>query len=350
MIALTGATGFLGRRVARVLAAEGHAVRCLVRDSSDTGPLEAHVGPALVDRIEIVRVDLLKQDDCRDALAACDALVHAAAGLSGAASTLFLNSVSSTKSLLSAAAEVGLRRVVLISSLGVYAARGVPSGGVLTEDTPVDPDPPARDPYTYAKLVQEREARRISEDTGLPIVTLRPGIIIGPGRGVLCGRIGIQLGRTMVQMGGGQIVANTYVDNCAEAIALAVTANDVEGRVLNIIDDDLPTASQSVRFSRRLDPPLRRVWVPGLLVRPACGFYHWYSRLSHGQVPPILTRYRAAASWGRVRYDNSAAKAALGWTPRVPMDEAMRRSVTGEDPAAAPADAPRLLPEAPAAV
>ena len=332
MIALPGATGFLGQRVARRLAEGGHAVRCLVRGSSDTGPLRRRVGDDLWPTVEVVTADLLSEASCREALAGCDVLLHVAAGLSGSTSTLFLSGASATKSVLAAAADAGVRRAVVISSMGVFNGRDA-RGGLVDEDTPIDADPPARDPYSYAKIVQEREARRVADERGLPLVVLRPGVIIGPGRGAVSGRCGLKLGGLLVQMGGGQELPYTYVDNCADAVALAATAEGVEGRSFNLVDDDRPTASQAVRAARRHGDRFRRAWVPGPLVPSLCGAYHLYSRASGGQLPPVLTRYRATAMWGRVRYDNAAAKAGLGWTPRVPMGEALRRAVTGDDPA-----------------
>lgn len=327
MIALTGATGFLGRRVAQRLVDDGVDVRCLVRASSDTEPLKQHVGDAGWRRVDIVRAELLDEAGCRDALAGCEVLLHVAAGMTGSTSTLFLNSVSSTKALLKAAADAGVRRVVLISSLGIYDGSAA-KRRVLTEETPLDPDPPARDPYTYAKLVQEREARKLCTEHGLELVVLRPGVITGPGRDVVSGRCGVKVGPLLVQMGGRQQMPYTFVENCADAIVQAVTA-DVAGETFNILDDDLPTASQLIRTVRKSGRRIRRVWVPGPIVPTLCGLYHWYTRLCHNQLPPVLTRYRAKAMWGRVKYSNAKAKERLGWSPAVSTKDAIERCLHG---------------------
>lgn len=327
MIALTGATGFLGRRVAQRFVEDGIDVRCLVRASSDTGPLKKHVGEAGWRHVDVTRTELLDHAGCVKALEGCEVLLHVAAGMTGSTSTLFLNSVSSTKTLLSAAAEAGVRRVVLVSSLGIYDGPAA-KGRLLTEDTPLDPDPPARDPYTYAKLVQEREARALCEQHGLELVVLRPGVIIGPGRDVVSGRCGVKVGPLLVQMGGRQQMPYTFVENCADAIVQAATA-DVAGETFNILDDDLPTASQLIRTVRRSGRKIRRLWVPGPLVPTLCGLYHWYTKLCNNQLPPVLTRYRAKAMWGRVKYSNAKAKERLGWTPAVSTGDAIKRCLQG---------------------
>ena len=327
-LAVTGATGFLGRRTAASLTRDGHTIRCLMRGSSDDGPLR----DAVVDEslLQTRRLDFRDEPALREALEGCDVLVHLAAGLSGSASTLFASGAVATRKLLHAAADAGVRRVVLISSLGVYEASSLRRGEPQSEDCPVDRKAAARDPYSYSKIVQERVAREVAAERNLELVVLRPGVIFGEGRPPIASRAGLQIGGLLVQMGGRQQMPYTYVENCADAVARAAVAESAGGATINILDDDLPTASQLVRMCRKLGKPVRRVWVPGPAVPTLCGLYHAYSRLSGGQLPPVLTRYRARSMWRPVRYVNDRAKQLLGWTPRVPIPEAIRRTVQAE--------------------
>ena len=327
-IVVTGATGFLGRRVAASLAFDGHAMRCLLRGSSDAGPLEQAVG-GRVD-LSLVRLDFRDQDALTEAMRGADTLLHLAAGLSGSTSALFASGPVATRKLLHAAADAGIGRVVLISSLGVYGASLLRSGQTLDESTPIDPNAAARDPYSYSKVRQEEVARRVAEERGLDLVVIRPGVIFGEGRPTISSRAGLPLGGLLVQMGGRQLMPYTYVENCADAVAAAATAPTAAGQTINILDDDLPTASGLVRTVRQMGKPVRRLWVPGPLVPTACAVYHWYSRVSGGQLPPVLTRYRAKSMWKPVAYSNAKAKRVLGWAPRVSMTEAIGRTVAAE--------------------
>ena len=326
---VTGATGFLGRRLVKSLCDDGCAVRILVRPSSDVSQLRDELGPHW-SRIDVRRLDLHDRDACRRQLESGDVVFHLSAGLTGSPSTLFLNTVIPTRALLSAAADAEIRRFVLVSSLGVYGTTRLRRGDTLTEDTPLETEPHLRDPYTFSKVVQEHVAQEARDHHALPLIIVRPGVIFGPGRGVLSSRVGLQLGKLLIRMGGRQTVPYTYVDNCATAIRQAGFADGIDGEAFNILDDNLPTASQLVRrLALRKQKP-RSLWVPGACIGPLSGLYEWYHRYSRGQLPGVITRYRSNALWKPLRYTNAKAKQKLNWQPPVSFDEAFDRSLNGK--------------------
>lgn len=323
---VTGATGFLGRRLVRALCEDGARVRCLVRPSSDTEALQRELG-ARWRQVEVQRMRLDDPNACRRALDSGATLYHVAAGLTGSPSTLFLNTVVPTRALMDAALEAGVRRFVLISSLGVYGTAGLPRRARVDEETPLDPQPHRRDPYTYSKIVQEQAAWDAYCERGLPLVVIRPGVIFGPGRGVLSGRVGLPFGSWLVRMGGRQTLPYTYVENCAAAIRQAGLLAGIEGQAFNVVDDDLPTAAALLRRLRRCGQRPRTIPIPSWGVGPLSGVYEWYSKKSGGQLPPVLTRYRSDSLWKPLRYSNEKAKTQLRWLPQVPFPEAFERSL-----------------------
>src|SRR5690606_22540262 len=117
--------------------------------------------------------------------------------------------------------EQKVGRFVLVSSMGVYGAQGVQQWGTLDESTPVDPYPERRDPYTCSKLEQEAVAKKLSEQLGVPLVIVRPGVIYGPGRSLITSRVGLTLGPLLIRMGGEQPLPYTHVENCAAGLKLA---------------------------------------------------------------------------------------------------------------------------------
>ena len=197
----------------------------------------------------------------------------------------------------------------------------------MDETCPLDPEPHRRDPYTYSKVEQERVAWQAYREGQISLTVVRPGVIYGPGRGCLSGRVGLQINGVLVKMGN-QRLPYTFVDNCAQAVLLAGTAAGAVGQAFNVVDDDSPTGSQLLAEYRRRGGRLRVVRVPGPAIRPlswACERYHRWSR---GQLPAVLTPYKSAAQWKPMRYSNAKAKAALGWVPRVGFGQGLRVTLT----------------------
>ncbi|NOX53302.1 MAG: SDR family NAD(P)-dependent oxidoreductase, partial [Planctomycetes bacterium] len=130
-IVITGATGFLGRRLVRRLLEDGLRVRCAVRPSSDVSALRNFVGDERWSAVDVVRVQLADRDECRRLVEDADIVYHLAAALRGSPAVLFAGTVVTTRRLIEATVEGGtVRRFVLVSSLGVYAAGQLPKGAL----------------------------------------------------------------------------------------------------------------------------------------------------------------------------------------------------------------------------
>jgi nucleoside-diphosphate-sugar epimerase len=324
MIAVvTGGTGFLGKRLVRQLLEQGHEVRCLVRAGSDQAALRRDLPSDQSARLTTFAGCLERPDGFGSSLHGCDVLYHVAAGLKGSVPALFLSNVVGTRGLIAQANRAGVGRLVLVSSLAVHGVGPLRRNSVVDETCPLDPEPHRRDPYTFSKIEQERVAWEAHRAGAVSLTVVRPGVIYGPGRDVLSGRVGLQLKNVLLKMGN-QRLPYTFVDNCANAVLLGGTDPNAAGESFNVIDDAPPTGSQLLRRCRRQGKKLRVVRIPGLAIRPlswACEQYHHWSR---GQLPAVLTPYKSAALWKPLRYSNAKAKAILGWEPRVGFDEGLR--------------------------
>lgn len=329
-VLLTGATGFLGRRVLHQLLDEGCAVRCAVRPGSDVQSLLDFVGSHRWSLTETVNVQLADPEQCRSLVKDCDVVYHAAAALSGSASNLVMNSVVPTRNLMNAASEQGVGRFVLVSSLGIYGSQNLRRNAILDEECPVDSAGHLRDPYTYSKILQEEIAWEVSQESGLPLVVVRPGVIFGDERGAMSHRVGLQIGDFLLRMSGGQRVPFTYVENCAEAVKLAGFKDGIDGRVFNVVDDDLPTGRQVLRKYRKAGRKFRVIGIPQFATNWLARFNEWYSERTEQQIPAVLTRYRVQAMWKPLQYSNSRAKELLGWHPQTSFDEAFERTMASD--------------------
>ena len=329
-VLVTGSAGFLGVRVVECLLDAGFQnVRCLARPSSDCSRLEAAIGTRSAgERAKIVSGNLLSRADCERVTHGVAVIYHLAAGTgSKSFADAFLNSVVTTRNLVEAAlAQGSLRRLVSTSSFVVYANRGNPGGRLLDESAPMESDPGSRyEAYCYAKVKQDELLMDYGRTRGLKYVLLRPGVVFGPGKNSITGRVGTDTFGVFMHMGGGNRMPFTYVENCAEAIVLAGLKPGVDGEIFNIVDNDLPTSRQFLRQYKRKVRPLRSLYVPHWMSYLLCWAWECYSTWSHEQLPPVFTRREWAATWKRTRYSNEKAKRLLGWTPRVPMAEAMER-------------------------
>ena len=325
-ILITGAGGFLGCAVVRRLLEDGYRdFRCLVRDPSKQGKLRA-IGAEFPDaRMEIVRGNLNSPADAQRAADGIDTIFHLASAMKGSAADMVLNSVVASRNLLDAAAGRRPLRIVLVSSFGVYGVGGLGRGALVNEDTPLEPRPAQRDPYSFTKLRQELLFHEYARERGFELVVLRPGVIYGPGGGHISARVGLNLFGLFLHLGRGNRLPITYVENCAAAIVVAGLAPDSAGKVFNVHDDDLPTCRQYLRQYKQQVRKIRSIPVPYPVLMLLSRAVAWYHRRSRGQLPAIFTPYKTASTWGGNRFDNSRLKAA-GWRQTVPTQEALART------------------------
>jgi len=323
-VLVTGASGFLGRAiVAGLLERDAVQVRCQIRQPGGMSSLHAlERDPG---RLEIVTSNLLARSGLPRLLADVDVVIHAAAGMRGAPADLYLNTVVATRNLLDALAGSAVRRFVLISSFAVYGTHDLPRNEVINEDSPLERHPERRDGYTLAKLHQEELVRERMAQLGRELVVLRPGVIYGPGGGAFSYRVGVSMFGWFLHLGGAAVLPLSYLDNCAEAAALAALTPAAAGATFNVHDDELPTCAEYLRRYRREVARLRTVYVPYWILMALSRAVAWYHRISKGQLPAVFTPYATRTLYRSRRYDNARLKA-LGWRPRVSTDEGLRRT------------------------
>ncbi|MGH8674972.1 MAG: NAD-dependent epimerase/dehydratase family protein [Burkholderiales bacterium] len=328
-ILVTGSSGFIGTRVVAELLRRGFSnIACFVRPSSRTDRLDSLVREAGAEaKVQRVSGDLMSPADCARAAEGAAVIYHLAAGFDKSFAGAFMNSALATRNLLDAFLARGRpKRFVNVSSFAVYSNLTLGRGAPLDEDSPLEDSPQERyDAYGFGKLKQEEIVRRYGSERALPYVILRPGTVFGPGKKDLTGRIGIDTFGFFIHVGGSNVLPLTFVDNCAEAIVLAGLVPGVDGEVFNVVDDEPLTSSQFLRAYRRRVPQFFSVRVPYFMASILCKLWEDYSRRSQGQLPPAFNRRRCAAEWKGNRFSNAKLRTKLGWSPRIPMNEAMDR-------------------------
>ena len=327
LVLVTGATGFIGTRLVEKLVQLGYRnIRCLVRPSSDTSKLDKLRQDSGA-TIDVVRGNLLLRNDCVAATNGATVIYHLAAGTGTKSfADAFLNSVITTRNLLEAVViHRCLRRFVNLSSFAVYSNRDNPRPGLLDEDCPTEPRPELRcDAYCFAKVKQDELVRDYGLKQGIPFVLIRPGVVYGPGKKRIHGRIGLDTFGIFLHLGGTNPIPFTYVENCAEAIALAGIKKGIDGQVFNVVDDNLPSSRQFLTMYKTQVRRFFSVYLPHPMSYLLCTLWEKYSAWSDGQLPAVYNRLTWATSWKPTRYTNDRIKNALGWRPQISMADGLK--------------------------
>ena len=169
---VTGATGFLGSAIVRELLNDGRDVRVIARPNADLRNIDG------LD-LETVSGDLLDENSLKSAIEGCDTIYHAAAYYSfwdKNKNLIYDINVGGTRSLLQAALELGVKKVVYTSTVGCLGLNQ--DGSPANEDTPHDPATLCND-YKLSKFQAEQTAKEFVEK-GLPLVIVNPSTPVGP--------------------------------------------------------------------------------------------------------------------------------------------------------------------------
>jgi nucleoside-diphosphate-sugar epimerase len=159
---------------------------------------------------------------------------------------------------------------------------------------------------------------------GVPYVLVRPGVVYGPGKPRIHGRVGLDTFGIFLHLGGSNPIPFTFVDNCAEAILLAGMRKGIDGEVFNVVDDDLPTSRLFLKLYKKEVRRFPSIYVPHFASYLLCFLWEKYAAWSQGQLPPIHNRREWKASWKRTNYSNEKARRVLDWTPKVSIAEGLK--------------------------
>jgi nucleoside-diphosphate-sugar epimerase len=320
---ITGASGFIGGRLAKRMVAEGHTVRCLVRASSVTSQLE-QLG------VELALGDLIEAGSLARAVEGCSYVFHCGALVSDWATTAEIArvNVDGTRSLLDASVAAGVKRLIHVSTTDVY---GYPEG-VAIDETHVATR--FANWYAQTKRQAEAEIRRASASGALEAVILRPATVYGPGSKEVVGEIARAIqGRHMLLIGHGRANAGLcYVENLLDAALLALERDAASGEAFNV-SDGLDVSWR--RFTDDLAaglgcPPVR--WSVPYPLAYALGFslehgYRLLRRSTGLTLAPLLSRQAVQVLGKNQDFSNRKLCALLGWEPRVDYTSGIERTL-----------------------
>jgi nucleoside-diphosphate-sugar epimerase len=312
-----GANGFLGSHVTRLLVADGHEVRAMVRPTANT---------RAIDDLELTRFhgDVFDADTLREAMDGVDdvyyCVVDTRAWLRDP-SPLFHTNVEGLRSVLDVAVkQPDLRRFVFTST---YATVGRRHGHVATEEDVIDPR--GLTPYVQSRVQAEDLVLRYVAEAGLPAVAMCVSTTYGDGDwgGTPHGAFiaGAVFGKLPFGMKGIQLEV-VGVDDAARAMILAAERGRTGERYL--VSERMIPLNEVVRIAADeagVPPPKRSISVPVLYGMAALGTLR--ARLTGKDSELSLRSVRMMRAEADV--DSGKAKRELGWRPR-PVEESIREA------------------------
>jgi dihydroflavonol-4-reductase len=311
---LTGATGFIGGRLALALRERGDDVVALVRAPDKASDLVAA-------GCELVLGDLSDGDSMRRGLEGCDSAFHSAASYkvgipASERRAMYEANVTGTERVLDAAIDAGVTRIVYVSTIGAFGD----TKGQVVDESFVRTDKDWLSVYDETKYLAHEVARdRIAK--GAPIVIVQPGGVYGPGDNSEIANIidQIRTGKLRMIPFGDTGLNFVYIDDVINGI---LRAHD-KGRVGEsyVLGGEMMTIRSAIaKIAEHLGkkPPKRDLPVGlvkavaplGPVLGPMMGFPRNFRELvktSHG-----------VTYWAK----DDKARAELGYAPR-PVDEGL---------------------------
>jgi nucleoside-diphosphate-sugar epimerase len=299
-VAVTGADGFLGSQLCSSLANQGFGVRRLVRRPGESAERR-------------VVADLTDVGALAEALQGADVVIHLAARahvMRETSSDVYAAfrrvNVDGTRSLCEAAARSCVRRIVLVSSIGV---NGASTGSRPFTETDV---PRPAEPYARSKWEAELALRECTCSLGLQSVIVRPPLIYGPGvkgnflRLLSLARSGIPLPLASIENRRSLI----GVRNLSDLLILCVDSAKAADQTYLAAEPQTHSTAALVRTLRRhLGRPERIFGVPQLLLR------------SLVRVTGVASQFDKLC--GSLEVCSDKARGELSWVPRVSFEEEM---------------------------
>jgi nucleoside-diphosphate-sugar epimerase len=318
---ITGATGLVGSHIAEQLVERGEGVRALVRATSDTTFLRK-LGA------ELATGDLSEPASLTAAVDGADVVYHCAARVGdwGPWPAFQAGVIDATGNLLDACRKVGVGRVLHVSSIIVY---GHPRERAdrFTEDEPKGQNLWLwGDYYCRAKIAAEELCQRYPG----PLTIVRPSWIYGPRDRTSLPRVfkALEAGRAAVVGRGDNRLNIIYAADVADGAIRAANNPAAIGRAYNLGSEGEVTQREFLDWITNALGRRKVRWHLPYRLAFAGGFLgEMVGRAIRMRRPPHFTRYVVALIGRSTRFSMERARTELGWQPRVPAAEGLRRTL-----------------------
>jgi len=318
-VVVIGGTGFIGSHLAQHLVTQGHRVRVASRQAVDAQRVDPN--------ITYIRADVTEPDNVVRVIAGASVVFHLATGACESWSDLQRNFARGVGTVAQACQQQRVKRLVYTSSI---AALDLSRPGRIDERAGADRKANGRNLYSRGKIAAEQVLRDFHEQSGLPVVIVRPGIVVGRGGTLNHSGVGTWPSDTCcVGWGRGDIpLPFVLVGDLVRALYAAMHVPEIDGMSFNVVGDVRPTALKFVQLVAGLSRRNVRFYPQSVAVRQVVEAARWVLKRAAGRpCTPFPGLRDLKSSSLQTQIDNSSAKLLLDWKPTTSMDQFVREAI-----------------------
>ncbi len=327
-VLIWGGTGFIGQHVVEGLAEAGYSVRVAARRPNCIPRRLELPG------VEVVKGNLTRPEDIDHLLDGVEHVIHLARPIVKRWNEYHQYDIEPSRLLAERCLDAGVKRLIYSGTIDSYYAGK--SGGKITEATGLDRAIKHRNLYAQSKETIEKILLEMHREKGLPLVIVRPGIVLGSGGSPFHWGIGMWNGESNCQVWGAGTnrLPLVLAGDVADAIVRTLEVDDIVGESFNLVADPCLTAREYLDELQRhtgvaidaLPTPVWRFY--------ATDMFKWVVKTMVRHPERRMPSYRDWESrTQRAVFDNSKARERLGWNPhsdretmieqgiRIPADE-----------------------------
>jgi predicted dehydrogenase/nucleoside-diphosphate-sugar epimerase len=329
-VVVLGGTGFIGRRVVQGLLERGMPVTTIVRRTHGLPP--TILTAARSGRLRLLPGSLENREALASAFDGARVVLHLATGGGDTWEKVERSMIQGSVAAAEEALARGIERFVYVSSIAALYAGADCGTDVLEDSLETDPQPAGRDVYSRGKMAAEAALVALHRERGLPLVIVRPGVVLGEGTPFQHSGFGLWVrDNHCVGWGlGDNPLPVVTADDVADALVrlAAHEGHDLDGQALNLCSNAPLSAREIVSELRKATGRDLHFHPRPLWISQTMEIGKWLVKKAGRRPGVTFPSYRDLKSRALVpRFSSRTAREVLGWRPLEDREEMLERTV-----------------------
>lgn len=318
-IAILGGTGFIGSALVAALRKRGYRLRVVSRRA---GPERNRT-----EGVTYVRGDVGDASSMLECLRDTSVVFHLATGGGNNWAAFERDFIQGARNVANACLAHKVRRLIYTSSVAALYLGGTKP---VDESAGTDAKPGSRSHYSRAKILAESVLQQMHRDSRLPLVVVRPALVVG--RGGMLNHSGVGFwpsSACCIGWGRGETpLPFVLVEDVAEALVLAMETPGIEGQSFNLAGPIRPSAAEFMEMVRKRARRNFRFYPQSLLKMQTIEILKWAVKCAARKRDNAWPSFRDLKSRSlRAQLDSTAAERILGWSPTTSTDTFLAEAI-----------------------